>query len=275
VLVFVGDDSDPYHHVREWWNDAGNSRRTPREHLFAELGVQDSDFDVAPSGLVAVGRGAVLWARESPVAAAASWSGSIRLVAHVRAAAERAGVVWRERSHLALRRGPYLIAAGLDESPVERPPEILKGRFVNLFDPELQLQRDITLTEGNRVFLVDLAFAGKSRSSADAPGFRVLASASKILPASTDVQATTWTVEGITGTRSIILMSCARAPKQVLLEGKPLETVTYDAKEQLLHIRFPNESRPRALTLRHDERHACFAPSVEPRGSTPRALLLR
>lgn len=252
VLVFVGDDSDPYNHVREWWNNAGANGRTPREHLFSELGVRDDAFATAPSGLVAVGRGAVLWARESPVAAAASWSGSVRLVSHVRAAAERAGLVWRERSHLALRRGPYLIAAGLDESPVDRPPEILHGRFVNLFDPELRLQRDVTLTEGNRVFLVDLDVAGKTRSSADAPGFRVLASASKILPASADGQATTWTVEGINGTRSIILVSCARAPKRVLLDGKPLETVAYDATEQLLRIRFPNESRPRALTLQHD-----------------------
>ncbi len=41
ALVFLGDDSDPYNSVRSWWNDKakGMSYRSPREHLFEQLGL--------------------------------------------------------------------------------------------------------------------------------------------------------------------------------------------------------------------------------------------
>jgi hypothetical protein len=39
---------------------------------------------------------------------------------------------------------------------VSASPKVLKGRFVNLFDSELALQRRIVLEPGKRVFLLDL-----------------------------------------------------------------------------------------------------------------------
>jgi len=54
-------------------------------------------------------------------------------------------LAWRQTNHLLLRRGPYVIAAGLDES-VEGAPKRLRGRllwvrFTNAAQPrELRLQ---------------------------------------------------------------------------------------------------------------------------------------
>lgn len=242
VLVVVDDDKDPYNQVREWWNEQGRSSRIPRQHLFQTLAVNDGDFDHAPSRLVSVGKGAVLWARKSPVDCGSTWQGSLDLVQAARTAAERAGLAWKVTSHMALRRGPYIIGAGLDESPVEIAPKVLRGRFVNLFDPQLRVQRAVTLTEGVRVFLLDL-------DAVQTAAPRVLASASKILPSRSENGTRTWTVEGVGDTQSIILISTPKAPKSVRLGGRPLESYSYDAAENLLHLRFANEPRPRELAV--------------------------
>ena len=61
VLVVCDDDTDPYNAVREWWNSDGRHCRTPREDLFAQLGlagrsqasatVAQIDADVEPRTL--------------------------------------------------------------------------------------------------------------------------------------------------------------------------------------------------------------------------------
>lgn len=240
VLVVVDDDQDPYNRVREWWNDDGRSSRLPRQHLFETLGLKDADFAAAPAEARAVGQGAVFWLRESPVAYASTWSGSVRFAALARRAAERAGLAWRATNYMTLRRGPYVIGAGLDEPPIGDPAHVVRGRFVNLFDPELKVQREVALKEGTRVFLVNLD-AVKS----DAP--RVVAAAGKILAVAAPEGARAWAVEGVGGTQAIVLFATTQPPRAVTLEGRPLDTWSYNAAEHLLHVRFPHEARPREL----------------------------
>ena len=148
---------------------------------------------------------------------------------------------WRERNYLMLRRGPYVIGAGIDESvPVEA--KTLAGRFVNLFDPELSVHRSISLTPGARVFLLDL----DAVKSADA---KLLASACKALPAKQSDGKLAWTVEGVGDTSAILLISTAKPPRAIQLEKRLLNSFTYDSTEGLLHIRFSNEARPRELVV--------------------------
>ena len=241
VLVFVDDDSDPYNRVREWWNADGANDHTPRQHLFSVLGLKDETFATASAATIAVGRGAVTWLRESPVPVALSAAADLRLTGILKAAAERAGLAWKETSHLALRRGPYLIGAGLDES-VPGEARRLEGRFVNLFDPELKVRRTVTLDPATRVFLLDLD-AMKSKSP------RLLASACKALPSKREDGKSAWTVEGVGNTPGLVLLSATKAPRSVLLDGKPVDSSTHDPAEGLLHIRFPNEARPRELVI--------------------------
>ncbi len=63
ALVVVDDDSDPYNAVREWWNTAPLSYKSPREHLFDALGIAKESV-----GLHKVGRGVVLRESASPAA---------------------------------------------------------------------------------------------------------------------------------------------------------------------------------------------------------------
>src|SRR6185295_8677384 len=116
VLVMVDDDQDPYNRVRDWWNDDGKTQRIPRRHLFEQLGLSDAQFSGNPPALVNVGKGAVMWVRHSPVPFALSTEAETRLISSINQAARKAGLKWKETNYLALRRGPYVVGAGLDES---------------------------------------------------------------------------------------------------------------------------------------------------------------
>jgi len=190
---------------------------------------------------MAVGRGGVIWLRENPAGLAASAEGDKRLVATAKQAAARAKLKWRETNYLLLRRGPYVLAAGLDES-VAGEPKRLGGRFVNLFDPELRVQESITVAPGSRCFLLDLE-AVRGRQP------RVLASACKALPAKSSADGLQLNVEGVADTPAVLLLGASKAPRSVTLAGQPLHNFLYSPEHRLLWIRFTNQASPRELAI--------------------------
>jgi hypothetical protein len=237
VLVVCDDDTDPYNTAREWWNSDGQHYRTPREDLFAQLGLGETNHPVAAD----VGKGGVIWMHENPASLATNAEGDARLVATVKQAAVRAKLKWRETNYLLLRRGPYVLGAGLDES-VGGEAKTLRGRFVNLFDPELRVQKTVSLVPGARLFLLDL-----DATRGGPP--RVLASACKALPARQDARSLSITVEGVIHTPAVVLLRAPAAPRSVKLAGQTLENLSYDPDGKLLWLRFTNEAQARELVL--------------------------
>ncbi|HYG33428.1 MAG TPA: DUF4350 domain-containing protein, partial [Clostridia bacterium] len=241
ALVVVDDDSDPCNSVREWWNAGGMSYRTPRMHLFEQFGSAASSL--APEGKpTKVGKGFVTWLRANPSQLAYNKEGDSIISRTVKEAADAARVKWRETDYLLLRRGPYLIASGLDES-VPCKPKVLNGRFVNLFDPELRVQTSTTLTPGSRLFLLDLNSVRSGKG-------RVLASACKTLPMKQEKNASTFMVEGVPDTPAIVLIRAGKnAPRAISLAGQTLTDYTFSAEDRLLWVRFTNTSAPRELKV--------------------------
>ena len=242
LLAVCDDDGDPYNAVREWWNTNGLHYATPRQHLFEELRLAKDD----PAPMRA-GKGQVVWIHRDPAQLAASPDGDALLADAVRQAAARAEgrpaphFQWRETNCLVLRRGPFVIAAGLDESIVGAP-RTLRGRFVNLFDSELLPQRQVTLAPGSRFVLLDL----------DAPEVadrRLLAAACRARTVRQSADAVTVLVEGVADTPGLALFRAPRAPRSVLLAGKTPEAVRHDAAQSLLWVRFTNEPSPRELSV--------------------------
>ena len=122
----------------------------------------------------------------------------------------------------------------------------LTGRFVNLFDPELKVRQSVELTAGVRFFLLDLDAVKSSEPNHPT----ILASACKALPLpKADSKSAAWTVEGVGDTPGILLISSAKPPRTVEIDQQSLETFSYEAAEGLLYVRFPNEARPRVLTV--------------------------
>ncbi len=241
ALVIIDDDSDPYNAVREWWNTGEFHYRSPRNHLFAKLGVADKDFapDAAPRRL---GKGTVTWLRENPAKLAGAAEGDARVAQAAKKAAESVRLAWSETNYLVLRRGPYVIAAGLDESTT-REPKLLTGRYVNFFDPELRVRTSIALSPGSRYFLLDLDSLGSSER-------RVIASACKTLPRKSDRGSLDLTIEGVSDTPAVVLIHSDKDAASITLAGRIVADHTFSAADQLLWVRFPNTAAPRELAIK-------------------------
>jgi hypothetical protein len=241
ALVVVDDDTDPYNAVREWWNSGENHYKTPREHLFKQLGLAEKDF-AADGALVKLGKETVTWLKENPAKLADAADGDERVARIAKQAADSAGLAWRETNSLLLRRGPYIIAAGLDESVPGEAKE-LKGRYVNLFDSELRVRPSVTLSPGSRYFLLDL-------DAVPSGDRRVLASACKALPGKGDRNSMSFTVEGVSDTPAVVLIHTDKDAASITLAGEAVKDHTYSATDKLLWLRFENTDAPRELAIK-------------------------
>lgn len=235
LLVVWDDDSDPYRTVRDWWNSDGLAYATPREHLFEALDLAKD----AGEGAHNVGKGKVLFRAGNPADLARGAEGDAEIAGAVRTAAGE--LDWRETNHLLLRRGPYVIGAGLDES-IAAGSKVLEGHYVNLFDPELKLQTRIELTPGSRFFLLDLDHAAPT-------GPTMLASACKAMPLAPGLRGFECLVEGIANTEGIALLRFPNRPEHITLNDVVLEDWRYDEAARLLWIEFPNQPRAQKLTV--------------------------
>jgi hypothetical protein len=242
VLIVCDDDSDPYNRVREWCNSGDRHFSTPREDLFGRLGLVGQKPEVFADGkLIVLEKGGLIWLHENPAALASDAAGDERVVAAVRQAANRQEMPWHETSYLSLRRGPYLIAAGLTDR-IAGEPKTLRGRWVNLFDPELRVRESVEMTPGSRFFLRELSAVGSNEP-------QLLASACKAVVRPTQAASFAMTVEGVADTSAVILLHLPKPPKSITLAGEPLATFTYSHSEQLLWIRFTNRAQPRELVV--------------------------
>ncbi len=232
-LVFVDNDRDPFFKVREWWNSNGNQYKTPREHLFEKLGL--SRDHTAPSQ--SVGKGRLVFIPKSPnVDSSRQTRGDAWLVGEVKKYVPN--VDWKESSAVVLRRGPYIVAAGMDET--ESPVQTLRGKFIDLFDPTFKVQSEVVCGPSSRHLLVDLA---KFKGAVIASGgyAHTLVSNSK-----------RWrgTVEGISDTNAVLVLRTSGKPREVTVNGKPIKDVVYDETHRILRLKFPNKPSPQEVDVR-------------------------
>ncbi|HEX4213643.1 MAG TPA: hypothetical protein VIA06_10015, partial [Candidatus Dormibacteraeota bacterium] len=102
-LLYVGDGSDSYHAVREWWNQGARRYPTAAHHLFEVLGA-----DLDGEGVQRVSEGAIRVLPVPPASLTDSAAAAETLVAAARGLIETRGYAWRPSNRLALRRGPSL-----------------------------------------------------------------------------------------------------------------------------------------------------------------------
>ena len=232
-LVFVDADSDPFLKVREWWNSDGKKYTTPREHLFERMGITFSDSREYSS----VGHGSVVFLKRNPTEISHDPKGDVWLTDRIHQCLP--GINWTEKSALILRRGPYVIAAGLSETDL--PSITLSGQFVDLFDPELKVVDHVDMSPESRHFLVDLR---RYRATVVAAGGRVNQTRD-------DSGGWEGPIEGIANTPCVMLLRAGSKPTQVLISGKALPDQTYDPVHHLLWLRFPNLPNPQKVQIQY------------------------
>ena len=238
ALVVVDDDRDPYNNAREWWNTAPLTFQTPRQHLFEALGIARD-----ATGVHKVGRGVVLRLADSPAALTYKEDGAGIIRKTVREAAAAVKLPWKEADSLVLRRGPYVIAAGLDESVPGSRAYVLRGRYLNLFDPELAVLNDVAVEAGTRRLLLDL-------NGVNSTDFRVLAAACRVRDENVEGKTLRFRADGIGDTNGVIRVAAPSAPAEVLVGGRVADSTQYDYSMGTLRLRFPNSTDPVPVEIR-------------------------
>jgi len=232
VLVFVDDDSDPYNSVHEWWNTSPMHYPVPRMHLFEQLGLRGP----VKEGTHRIGKGALIYKIISPSSLTKNAEGAHVVRELAKQACAYAKTRWHETNYILLRRGPYIVCAGLDETENSTAKE-LTGRFVNLFDPELTVLHKVEINEGDRLLLLDL-----ERLRSTKP--RVIASASKILGTKATSNSLRFHSEGPTGTIASTRIAIPRQPKSVRVGnyGDTEVKTKWDEQSKTLLLKYPNSA---------------------------------
>lgn len=237
ALVVVDDDADPYHRATDWWNTGGNRYATARLHLFEALGLQNR----ATGAPVRVGKGSVQFLARSPSALGQASDGSDTVRELVRAATQSVGLGWRESPSLVLRRGPLVIAAGLEG--VEAHARTLQGRFIDLFDANQPVVRNVPLTGGSRRLLVDLDRVAPHT---------VAAAGARITDVAADAGRLIFRQSGMRGNdpqgTALISITAKAAPRQVLCDGAPVTATAFH--DSVLQIRVRSDETPRKVEIR-------------------------
>ncbi len=238
ALVVVDDDKDAFNAVKEWWNTGAMSYQTPREHLFESLGIAKDS-----TGLVRVEKGTVLREQASPAKLTYDKDGADRVRAMVKQAAESIRLAWSESGALVLRRGPYVVAAGLDETGPLEGPIVLKGRFVNLFSGDLSLTNDVRVSPGQRVLLLDLdAFPRETEG--------VVAAACRVRDQKLAADTISFRADGIAESNAVVRVLLSKKPAAIHLGEESLPADAWDYADGLLRIRFENRADSVAVEIR-------------------------
>lgn len=235
ALVYVGDDSDPYHGIREWWNEGSRGYVSPREHLFEQL-----DLAGTACGVYRAGKGAVGYLETAPEACANSAEGADALRRTVKETMELLGApdcTWQPKHYFRLRRGPYVIAAVLDESVADKRLEI-QGPVVDLFDPALSVLREVRLAPGEQAFLYDVERGRPAEGE-----IACIAASSRIESLNTSEAGFDFQAKGPAGIRAAARFYCPRRPVSASLH--------YRGRTETIPFKWDEASATVALWYHH------------------------
>lgn len=231
-LIYVGADADPFHEAREWWNQAQQPYKSPAEHLFETLELTRQP----QAGLHACGKGHVLIERCHPAFFTRSPENADRWRQLVRKAVEAAGGNYQESNYLRLRRGPYVIAAVLDESVHDQPLR-LEGRYVDLLDPQLAIRQQVAIQPGQQAWLLDL---DRVRGPLPLP----LAAAGRIQSWKVTDDQLEYEISSPEGVHVSTRILLNESPKGVFVDDQPCKELTWDDASHTVLIRHPGHPDP-------------------------------
>lgn len=234
ALIVVDDDNDPYNRVTEWWNTGTHKYAAPRLHLFEKLGIAGDQTSQKQ-----VGKGTVVRLSVSPAALTYRKEGADILRNGMKNALDAIRVRYSTSGALVLKRGPYIVAAVLDESDAPRTQPV-SGRFINLFEADLPIQRSVPLMPGSRALLVDLSAFDRSRP-------KIIAAACRITEEAVNGPTLRFRAEGIAESNGVVRLILPHPPRVVTADGKPLPPERYDWEDGTLRVRFPNS--PQGVTV--------------------------
>jgi hypothetical protein len=234
ALILFGT-GDEYNAVREWWNEGDLDYAAPQAHLTELLGLGRQP----EPGPYPCGQGLVIIDPASPAGLAQDPDGAGHVLAQVKAACEAQDLSWSPGNALALRRGPYLVAAGIDESGQGQAVN-LPGRYVNLFDARLSIHIDPAIKPDTRWLLYDLSHCPERPW--------VIAAAGRVRQESWEGCSLSCVIEGMDGTTCVVRARIPSEPVQVKASGESA-SYEWDAPSRTVLIRFANRPTGRLVEV--------------------------
>lgn len=234
TLIYVGDSTDPYHEIQHWWNQNDKKYKDPAHHLFEMLGFDEN----LKEGIHDVGKGTFAFICKRGVdfclnhEAAEDFRNFIKLVL------KKNHQQWHYTNHLALRRGPYMICAAMDESVNESYE--LQGLFVDMFSPEFDVIEKKTIHPDENAVLYDL-------ESIEGEDFAIIGTTNRIESFNYDILGFEVCVKGASNLVANLRMKLPAMPKEVLMNGEVLMTWKWDEASQTVLIQY--ESCPEGASI--------------------------
>ncbi len=242
VLLFCGSDKDPFQSVPEWWNNGGNSYAAPSQHLFSLMGIPQN----AGEGNYKVGKGTVCVMRHDPKEFILNENGDAGYISTLTGLYEKQakGGALKFKNNYLLQRGPYTLAAVVDES-VSNEPLTLNGKYIDMFDHTLPIKDVVTVTPNTQVMLLDVAKVKDGKKP------QVLAASFRESDEKRAKGEYTFVAKSPIDTDGVARVLLPSAPKSVLIDGKEsLVSNAWDAASRTYLINFENNPDGRKVTFR-------------------------
>ncbi len=230
VLIYCGEDIDPYQSVLEWWNSDGNSYAAPSEHLFELLGLEKK----VPEGTYACDKGTVYVIRKDPKHFVLKAGGDDAYFSTVsQAYHEACGEEVEQKNFFLVKRDPYIVASVLDES-VSEQPLTLQGLYIDLFDKDLPVLKEKILQPGEQGYLYDL------NALPDGIRAKVLCGASRVYEENVSENSYTFVAKSPAETTNVSRVLLPKKPLEVTVDGVACDT-QWDEDSKTLRLVFEND----------------------------------
>lgn len=232
ALVYCGEDIDPYQTVQEWWNTSGNTYEAPSEHLFEQMGLARKPA----AGTYAYGKGAVVVLREDPkhfVLKAGNDATYFETVADLYR--RTAGKAVETKNNYVVERGPYTIAAVLDESVSDEPLR-LKGVYIDLFDKDLPVLSEKVIRPGEQGYLYKVSGVPRGTKA------KVLCGASRVYDEKVAGRSYSFVAKSPLNTTNVSRILLPKKPTKVSVGGKEVTVPAeaWDQASKTLRLGFEN-----------------------------------
>ena len=225
TIVYSGRDNDPYQNVLEWWNQNGNTYTAPSQHLFQLMGMPEK----AEEGVYSYGKGKVYVVRQDPKEFVMQADGDQAILKVI----EQAYGKLDYKNHFYLERGPYVLASVVDESDISKDPLILKGNYIDLFEPNLPVLKQKVVNPDEQAFLFNIDAVKNKKKP------QVLASASRQYDEQTGKRSYSFIAKSPAETNNVMRILLPKQPKDVKVSAQTF-TSEWDKATHTLLLQFEN-----------------------------------
>ena len=225
TIVYSGRDNDPFQNVLEWWNQNGNTYTAPSQHLFQLMGMPKK----AEEGVYSYGKGKVYVVRQDPKEFVMQAGGDQAILKVI----EQAYGKLDYKNHFYLERGPYVLASVVDESDISKDPLILKGNYIDLFEPNLPVLNQKVVNPDEQAFLFNIDAVKNKKKP------QVLASASRQYDEQTGKRSYSFIAKSPAETNNVMRILLPKQPKNVKVSAQTF-TSEWDKATHTLLLQFEN-----------------------------------